>query len=142
MALDAAEKICHASGNRLTPLRRRVLKLVWGGHAPVKAYDVLQSLQQEHKGAAAPTVYRALDFLLQAGLVHKIESLNAYVGCGRPGHKDAVQFLICEKCGEVAEFDDPELAELIAKKAARLDFVIANKVIELTGSCAECRPCG
>jgi len=138
-ALHTAEKTCHARGNRFTPIRRRVLELVWGSHEPVKAYDVLQSLQQEHKGAAPPTVYRALDFLLEEGLVHKIESLNAYVGCGRPGHRDAGQFLICAGCGEVAELDDPELAELIAKKAARLGFAIEDKVIELTGSCAECR---
>ncbi len=141
-ALGAAEATCRRRGRRLTPIRRRVLELVWGGHEPVKAYDLLQHLQREHKAAAPATVYRALNFLLQAGLVHRIESLNAYVGCGRPGHGDAGQFLICEHCGEVAELDDAELAALIATKADELGFAVANKVIELQGTCAECRPSG
>ena len=138
-ALSTAEKTCQERGNRLTPIRRRVLELVWENHEPVKAYDVLQTLKQEHKGAAPPTVYRALDFLLEEGLVHKIESLNAYVGCGKPGHRDSGQFLICEKCGEVAELDDPELAKLMSKKAAQLGFSVEDKVIELKGRCADCQ---
>ena len=94
-ALRAAEKTCKERGLRLTPIRRRVLELVWASHEPVKAYDILDILRSERDSAAPPTVYRALEFLLGEGLVHKIESLNAYVGCGEPGHADAGQFLIC-----------------------------------------------
>lgn len=137
-ALAVAESACRERGNRLTPIRRRVLELVWGGHEPVKAYDVLQRLQKERKRAAPPTVYRALDFLLQQGFVHRIESLNAYIGCGKPGHVDGGQFLICEKCGEVAELHDPELSSMISKKAGQLGFSIHNQVVELKGYCAEC----
>ena len=81
-ALATAEKSCEQAGNRLTPIRRRVLELVWAGHGPVKAYDILDILRSERSSAAPPTVYRALEFLLAQGLVHKIESLNAYLGCG------------------------------------------------------------
>ena len=123
---------------RLTPIRRRVLELVWASHEPVKAYDVLDILRSERDSAAPPTVYRALEFLLDEGLVHKIESLNAYVGCGEPGHADAGQFLICAECGEVAELDDLELARLIQQKARQMGFAIAEQVVEIKGSCAEC----
>jgi Fur family zinc uptake transcriptional regulator len=81
-ALVKVELRCNQRGLRLTAIRRRVLELVWKNHEPVKAYDILEILKTEKKGAAPPTVYRALDFLLQEGFVHKIESLNAYIGCG------------------------------------------------------------
>ena len=137
-ALRAAEKTCKERGLRLTPIRRRVLELVWASHEPVKAYDILDILRSERDSAAPPTVYRALEFLLGEGLVHKIESLNAYVGCGEPGHADAGQFLICAECGEVAELDDLELAKLIQQKAQQMGFAIEEQVVEIKGSCAEC----
>jgi hypothetical protein len=83
-ALVSAQSSCERQGLRLTKLRRRVLELVWRGHTPVKAYDILEELRKEDRAAAPPTVYRALDFLLNAGLVHRIESLSAFVGCGGP----------------------------------------------------------
>jgi Fur family zinc uptake transcriptional regulator len=137
-ALAAAEASCKRRGNRLTPTRRRVLELVWASHEPVKAYDVLDILRGERSSAAPPTVYRALEFLLDEGLVHKIESLNSYVGCGKPGHLDSGQFLICGDCGEVAELDDPELVKLISKKASQIGFSIEDQVVEIKGSCAQC----
>ena len=137
-ALNVAEETCRIRGQRLTPLRRRVLELVWGNHGPVKAYAILASMQKERRCSAPPTVYRALDFLLAEGLVHKIESLNAYVGCGGPGHRNSGQFLICRECGEVAEMADPDLARLIAKKARGLGFEITEKVVEIKGICPAC----
>lgn len=137
-ALSTAEATCSTHGNRLTPIRRRVLELVWASHGPVKAYDVLDTLRNERSGAAPPTVYRALEFLRLQGLVHKIESLNAYVGCGKPGHADTGQFLICSDCGEIAELDDAELANLINRKAQQVGFSIAEQVVEIKGCCAQC----
>src|SRR5919204_1424092 len=83
-ALDRAAQLCEERGARLTALRREVLALVWRGHEPVGAYAILEALRRSHPGAAPPTVYRALDFLIEHGLIHRIESLNAYVGCSRP----------------------------------------------------------
>jgi Fur family zinc uptake transcriptional regulator len=138
-ALSVAEGVCHKGGFRLTPMRRRVLELVWESHGPVKAYDLLDEIRTEKKGAAPPTVYRALDFLQQQGFVHKIESLNAYIGCGAPGHEGTGQILICRSCGQVAELDDPEIIELISAKAFDLGFVIAGHTIEMKGQCTGCR---
>lgn len=138
-ALFKAEEACQSRGVRLTRLRRRVLELVWGSHEPVKAYDILGRLRTEHRGAAPPTVYRALDFLRAEGFVHKIESLNSYVGCGAPGHVSAGQFLICRRCGEVAEIDDSEIVALIADKAHQLGFASERQTIEVDGLCGDCR---
>ncbi len=137
-ALARAESDCTRRGLRLTRIRRRVLELVWSSHEPVKAYDILDILRDELKGAAPPTVYRALDFLQDKGFVHRIESLNAYVGCSEPGHNRMAQFLICLGCGEVAELDDADIGRLIANKAARLGFRSTRQTIEVQGLCAGC----
>src|SRR5918995_5952602 len=101
-ALDRAAALCARRGARLTELRRRVLELVWQGHAAVKAYDVLDRLGRKAGSAKPPTVYRALDFLIAHGLVHRLESLNAYVGCPMPDASHEGQFLICGACGGVS----------------------------------------
>lgn len=139
-AINAAEATCKQRGGRLTAIRRRVLELVWASHEPVKAYDLLDTLRNERSSAAPPTVYRALDFLQEEGLVHKIESLNAYVGCGKPGHMGSGQFLICSDCGEVAELADTELVKLIRNKAEQIGFAIEEQVVEIKGHCAQCLP--
>lgn len=137
-ALERAERECAHRGQRLTPLRRRVLELVWSRHEPVKAYELLEILRAEHKGAAPPTVYRALEFLLAEGFVHRIESMNAFVGCGEPTRAHHGQFWICERCGAVAEMDDNELSALIARKARQLGFETDQQTIEIHGICRDC----
>lgn len=134
-ALAAAEEECRRRGARLTEIRRRVLELVWTSHQPVGAYAILDAL-----GAAAPpTVYRALDFLLAHGLVHRIERLNAFVGCSHPGAPHAGQFLLCSGCGAAAELDDPAIDRAVAEGAARLGFSVARQTIEVEGLCPACR---
>jgi Fur family transcriptional regulator, zinc uptake regulator len=137
-ALAAAEAKCRAGGMRLTAIRRRVLELIWGSHEPVKAYDLLDRLRGEDRRAAPPTVYRALHFLLETGLVHKIESQNAYVGCGQPKQLHSGQFLICRDCGSVAELDDPQVSELLAATARQLGFKVDRECIEIAGLCSGC----
>ena len=137
-ALAKAETSCSQRGLRLTAIRRRVLELVWRNHGPVKAYDLLAVLKAEKKGAAPPTVYRALEFLQEEGFVHRIESLNAYVGCGEPGHQSTSQFLICHLCGVVAELDDDEIGKLIVRKASKLGFTSKHQTIEIQGLCNDC----
>jgi Fur family zinc uptake transcriptional regulator len=134
-ALDAAAEICARRGARLTPLRRRVLELVWAGHEAVKAYDLLARLGA---GAKPPTVYRALDFLVAHGLVHKLESLNAYVGCPRPQTAHEGQFLICDTCGLVDEIDAPELNSQLLERAAIAGFAPQRQTVEVHGLCASC----
>lgn len=138
-ALAAADRLCAERGVRLTALRRRVLELVWRSHQPRKAYDLLEALRAEHQRAAPPTVYRALEFLLGEGLIHRIESLNAFVGCGDPARAHSGQFLICRGCGAVAELNDPEVSRVLHDRAAQLGFRMTQQTIELEGDCPACR---
>jgi Fur family zinc uptake transcriptional regulator len=138
-AIVAAKNHCDAVGIRLTPIRQRVLELIWQDHEPVKAYDILDKLKQSKSSSAPPTVYRALDFLQDEGLVHKIESLNAYIGCGNPRNTHKGQFFICHDCGFVAELDDDEIRRLFQKKAKRFGFEINDEIVEIKGYCQECR---
>ena len=138
-ALATAARLCAERGARLTPLRRRVLELVWRGHAPVRAYDLLAQLSDKGARAAPPTVYRALEFLLVHGLIHRIESLNAYVGCMHPEGAHGGQFLICEDCGAAAEVHDPRVDAAVARRAEELGFAVRRKTIEVEGVCPPCQ---
>ncbi|MEJ2130790.1 MAG: Fur family transcriptional regulator, partial [Gammaproteobacteria bacterium] len=108
-ALDDAERICRERGARLTEQRRRVLELIWRNHDVVTAYELLGALRVDDPGAKPMTVYRALDFLLQHGLAHRIESVNGYTRCEDPPATESCQFLICDRCGLVEEFHDEPL---------------------------------
>ncbi len=138
-ALSAAAKLCAGAGERLTPLRRRVLELVWSSHQPIGAYAVLDRLRLDGRVAQPPTVYRALEFLRAQGLVHRLASENAFVGCPHPGERHFVQFLICRRCGSAAELDDPRIAKAVGRSAAEIGFSVEDRVIELRGFCAQCR---
>ena len=134
-ALAAAEEECRRRGARLTDIRRRVLELVWSSHAPIGAYAVLDSLGK----AAPPTVYRALEFLLAHGLIHRIEKLNAYVGCAHPGHDQAGQFLLCSRCGAAVELNDDAIDQAVRASAAKLGFQVAQVTVEAEGLCPACQ---
>lgn len=138
-ALEAAEAECRRRGARLTDIRRRVLELVWQSHAPVGAYALLERLGREGFCAAPPTIYRALDFLLAHGLIHRIERLNAFTGCSRPGVPHAGQFLLCTGCGAAAELNDPAIEAAMAAAAARLGFILTGQTVEADGLCPSCR---
>jgi Fur family zinc uptake transcriptional regulator len=143
-ALREAEQACLRRGAQLTPLRRQVLELVLESEAPVGAYALLDRLKTSRPGAAPPTVYRALDFLLEHGLVHKVERLNAFIGCVEAGHGHAHdhghphQFLICRSCGATAEIADHAVSHAIAAAAARAGFTLAEATVEIEGTCARC----
>jgi len=138
-ALSAAERICSERKLRLTPLRRRVLELVWDRHAPVGAYDILGALKKGEGALEPPTVYRALRFLQDAGLVHRIDSLNAFIGCESPENVHTAQFLVCRSCNRVMELDDPTISQLLVQKAKVVGFATDAQDIEIKGLCATCR---
>ena len=138
-ALDAAEKLCQARGARLTAVRRKVLSLVWRNHAPVGAYDLLARLNKGGGNVAPIAVYRALDFLMEQGLVHRIASLNAYMGCAHVGHDHTAQFLICQSCGCAAELESPALRRALAKAVAGRGFTINREIVEISGLCSHCK---
>lgn len=138
-ALSAAGTLCESRGARLTPLRRRVLELVWESHKPAGAYDILERLGHERGRVAPPTVYRTLAFLTEHGLVHRIDTLNAFVGCTQPGERHKAYFLICRHCRGVAEIEDDGLARALAASAAHAGFKVEDETVELSGQCHACR---
>ena len=137
-ALAAAEVQCRDRGVRLTTLRRRVLELVWRGHGPVGAYTLLETLRGDGLAAAAPTVYRALDFLLTQGLIHRLERRNAFIGCPNPEMVHSGQFLICTGCGAVAEIDDDDVGQAVRRAAGRHGFTVVRPTVEVEGLCPGC----
>jgi len=132
-ALDAAERLCQERGERLTPIRKRVLELVLGWDGPVKAYDLLDALNPESGTAKPPTVYRALDFLMGLGLVHKVEALNAFVGCTHSHDEGGAELYICNNCGSVRERHGAAVPH-----NAPEGFKIERSVIEHFGNCGNC----
>lgn len=139
-ALAEAESICTRQGLRLTVLRKRVLELVWQSHKPLGAYDILAVLSEaDGRRAAPPTVYRALDFLLENGLVHRIASLNAFVGCSHPEHAHQGQFLICRGCNAAIELEQATISNAIVYAAAEVGFAVESQMVEVVGLCAGCR---
>lgn len=146
--LDQAEAICAIRGSRLTKLRRRVLELILQTGRPSSAYDLLDRLRPEHRGAAPPTVYRALDFLLEQGLIHKVERLSAYVGCvhihqqaeaaDHGSERHSAHFLICVRCGQVVEIDGLMIDRAIDEAVAAIDFRPHSSMVEVEGLCANC----
>ena len=138
--MQTAERVCKERNLRLTRQRRRVLELVWQSHRPVGAYELLDQLGSNGARPAPPTVYRALDFLIEAGLVHRLDSLNAFVGCSDPGNAHSGQFLICSRCRTVAEIDDRELVALVTGRARLAGFEPESLVVEIKGYCADCAP--
>lgn len=138
-AITTAEQVCRDRGLRFTSTRRRVLELVWNSHKPIGAYDILEVLGKESTSAAPPTVYRALDFLIEAGLVHRLDSLNAFIGCPDPASRHAGQFLICMSCRTVTELSDVEIEDLVERRAAERDFSATRQMLEIEGLCKNCR---
>jgi len=140
--LSAAREVCELRQLRLTRRRRQVLEILLDSHQPMGAYDILAELNRRHatEQIAPPIVYRALEFLLGQGLVHRIESKNAFISCVHPGHQAGAQFLICRDCERVAELEHKDPG-LIAE-ADNLGFSIDHSVVEITGVCAACQKNG
>ncbi len=136
--LASAEAACLRNGVRWTPLRRQVFALVAEAGRPVKAYELLDLLKARHAGAAPPTVYRALDFLMEQGLIHKLESIAAYVCCPHPGAAHATQFLICDACQRTTELQDELLTARLEAAVAAQGFVPGSIVVEVHGRCSQC----
>ena len=139
-ALAHAEALCAQRAQRLTPLRRQVLEVLLGSHKPLGAYEIIDHAAQTGARPAPITIYRALDFLRDNGLVHRIESRNAFIACvNNHATGDLVVFLICERCGEVGEAQSATIAGELKSAARAAGFTPKAPVIEVTGICANCR---
>jgi Fur family transcriptional regulator, zinc uptake regulator len=138
--LAYAESLCAARRQRLTPLRRHVLETLTASHHPLGAYEIIDRMTACGERPAPITVYRALGFLLENGLVHRIESRNAFLACSRNHESGAlVMFLICERCGAVGEAQASAVAQSLAAAAKKAGFRPRMSVIEITGICSHCR---
>ncbi len=145
--LDRAEAICEQRGANLTDLRRQVLGMILEAPAPTGAYDLLDRLRETRRGAAPPTVYRTLDFLLEQGLIHRVDRLSAFVGCiagctvdaDGESHAHAAQFLICRNCGRVVEMQNHDVAAMLTRAAKQAGFSISSATVEAEGLCGTCR---
>ncbi|HER34673.1 MAG: transcriptional repressor [Halothiobacillaceae bacterium] len=138
-ALARAEAICARVDARLTPIRREVLREVWSNHEATKAYQLIERLSRHGANVKPPTVYRALDFLLAHGLIHRIESLNAFVGCEHPQKAHQAILMICERCGDIREEDDVAVRDALMTLTQAATFSARTTVIELRGLCRGCR---
>ena len=138
-AVVSARDACAKAGLRLTPVRERVLEILLQEHRAMGAYDVLDRLREEGLGSQPPVIYRALEFLVSNGFVHRVERLNAFIACARPGEAHAPAFLICRKCSGVAEATGSQMGSGLGKLANDAGFEIESTVVEAEGICPNCR---
>ena len=138
-ALQVARDICSTKGVRLTQLREQVLGLIWQSHKPLGAYTLMDMLSQAStRRVAPPTVYRALEFLLDQHLIHRINSLNAYIGCPDPKTRHQSHFLICRGCGIASECETTSLSDQITTAGQAAGFEVETQSLEIVGLCPNC----
>ncbi|SIR45824.1 zinc uptake regulator, Fur family [Aeromonas sp. RU39B] len=138
--ISRAQHLCEQRGLRFTAIRQQVFRLLAQHGNAISAYELLDQLRLTEPGAKPPTIYRALDFLLEQGFAHKVESLNAYIFCCHFDHAHPMQLLICDGCGNVVELHDSAIDRAFLEQARLHGFTITNKTIEAHGQCAQCAP--
>jgi len=138
-ALALADAYCRERGEKLTPIRRKVLELLLESGRATKAYSLLDDMRAIHPGSAPPTVYRALDFLLSAGLVHRIESINAFTVCHDLTQCQHGILVVCQQCGNVTELHQPKLRAALVAQIEDAGYRLAGEEIEWKGLCAACQ---
>lgn len=138
-ALKDAAQLCSKRRQRLTPVRELVLKLIWQNHKPLGAYEILPALAKAGFNSAPPTVYRALDFLLEQGLIHRISSLNAFIGCSHATHQCRNSFFICTSCHSAVELESKAVSDSIQECAHSIGFQVTTEMIEIAGICPSCQ---
>ncbi|MDX1497775.1 MAG: transcriptional repressor, partial [Salinisphaeraceae bacterium] len=136
--LEHAQALCANRGVRLTAGRREVLSIIYQAGQPIGAYEILERMREAHDKIAPTTVYRALDFLLQEHLIHKLETLHAFVPCDSPDHPHSSKFLICTECGDVDELDSSGVDRNLSKLAQAKGFMPKEQTVEISGTCADC----
>ncbi|MFT6451782.1 MAG: Fur family zinc uptake transcriptional regulator [Halocynthiibacter sp.] len=136
--LQRADELARLEGLRLTPVRRRALEILLEEHRALGAYDVLERLREDGFGSQPPVAYRALEFLVENGLAHRIRRLNAFMACMHPGESHAPAFFICTQCNSVAELPEEELRSAVELAAAKIGFAIERVNVEAIGVCPSC----
>ncbi len=137
-ALEVAEQLCRERGVQLTSIRHQVLELIWESHKAVKAYELLDRIKPMQAAAKPATIYRALDFLIEQGLIHRVESLNAFIGCSCSEYQHEQLLLICNKCLEVEERSAAKVMYALSQEIQQANFTVHSKALEIHGVCAKC----
>ncbi len=137
-ALTQAAQLCSERGVQLTEIRKQVLELIWENHQAVKAYDLLERIKPQQSAAKPATIYRALDFLMAQGFIHRVESLNAFIGCCdlKIAHKQLL--LICKQCNNVEERHADSVMQALAEELKDANFIAHHQTIEIQGICTNC----
>ena len=137
-AISIAEQLCIERGVQLTSIRQQVLELIWESHKAVKAYELLDRLKPLKNAAKPATIYRALDFLISQGLVHRVESLNAFIGCRCSSFQHEQLLLICKQCHVVEERMPEKMLLALSQELHEAEFTAHSKAIEIHGICHHC----
>ncbi|WP_088330181.1 transcriptional repressor [Lacimicrobium sp. SS2-24] len=137
--VEKARRYCESKGARFTQLREKIYAILINKAGATGAYELLDTLKETENSAKPATVYRTLDFLLEFGLVHRLESNNAFIACHHFGCSHPVQFLICDSCGEVKEIQSEGLKETLDAQAHAFGFKVSTQTIEAHGQCAQCQ---
>lgn len=132
-------EICRSNNLGFTDIRKQVFEIIIKNNKPIKAYQILDEIRNiTNKSSHPPTVYRAIDFLIENGFVHKLNSINSFVGCFHPKTHEECYFLICKKCNLYQECCDDSLKDRISKTAVHNNFIISNTTLEIEGHCLDC----
>lgn len=136
--LRTAESLCEQRGSRLTPIRRKVLEILLSHGRSLKAYELLDEVKRVQSNATPPTVYRALDFLVEQGLIHRLDAVNAWTACHDAAGEPHDLLIVCTNCGKVAELSDPALSAQLTQIVTDSGFILANLETELRALCMAC----
>ena len=136
--LDRAEAACRARGASLTAIRREVLELLYRSPTGVKAYDLLAQIKEARPGASPPTVYRALDFLIEQGLAHKIGRMNLFVACRHASHRIPSLFLVCPNCSGITELQEQSVMRALSTSLAEAGHRLESPEVEISALCPKC----
>ena len=138
-SISRVDEICRSNNLGFTDIRKQVFEIIIKNNKPIKAYQILDEIRNiTNKPSHPPTVYRAIDFLIENGFVHKLNSINSFVGCFHPKTHEECYFLICKKCNLYQECCDDSLKDRISKTAIHNNFIISNTTLEIEGHCLDC----
>ncbi|MDA0915806.1 MAG: Fur family transcriptional regulator [Proteobacteria bacterium] len=138
-SISRVDEICRSNKLGFTDIRKLVFEIIIKNNKPIKAYQILDEIRNiTNKPSHPPTVYRAIDFLIENGFVHKLNSINSFVGCFHPKTHEECYFLICKKCNLYQECCDDSLKDRISKTAIHNNFEISNTTLEIEGHCLDC----
>jgi len=138
-SISRVNEICRSNNLGFTDIRKQVFEIIIKNNKPIKAYEILDQIRNiTNKPSHPPTVYRAIDFLIENGFVHKLNSINSFVGCFHPKTHEECYFLICKKCNIYQECCDDNLKDRISRTAIHNNFIISNTTLEIEGHCLDC----